>query len=761
MRSEGFRRKGGRLLIWVAGVLLLLLAGLGTALELTLPRLGGAIALKGPRAPVEVRRDAMGIATIRAASEADAAFALGFAHAQDRLFQMELTRRLGAGRLSEVLGPGAVPTDEFLRRLGLYRVAEANYEHLPADVQHLFQSYAQGVNAFLARNDRLLPPEFLLLGYRPEAWRPADSLVWGRLIAWELSMNWSDERLRRSLAERLSPQDLRLIWPLAQRLSGLPDLPFMPGPPASNNWAVAGALSATGKPLLANDPHLGLRLPAPWYLARLEIGGRVLAGATAPGVPMMIIGRNDHVAWGFTTAYADTQDLYLETLLEGGRYQTPDGPRPLIRRPETIRVRGKAPVSIVVLETRHGPLIEVDPSGRRGYALAWTGLRADDRTAVSLVKMSRAADAHAFREALREFDSPVQNAVFADDVGNIGYIMAGRIPVRARLDDQSEMPVPGDSAGYDWTGMIPFDQLPQAMDPREGFLATANNRTMAPDYPHFIAARFDFDYRIERIRQMIEAAPRHTQASMAAMQMDSLSLAARQLLPALLAIVPDPGLAGWDGRMDRGRPEPLLYETWLRELAHLLLDSRLGADFAEVWSWDTPLLLEALRHGPAAALCDDPKTPAVEDCAAQVRQAHDRAMAILTSAYGADRSKWRWGDAHRAHFPNSFLSRIPGIGSWFDLDLATDGDNFTLNRATPRIEDETAARFDDIHGASLRAIFDLAHPDRSLFEVAGGQSGNPISVHYADFTRLWRDGRYVTMGGAGSSRLRLAPESQP
>jgi penicillin G amidase len=761
MKRETLTSRLGRLLLWLTAVLLLIVAGAALVLEQTLPRQTGTVRVAGLRAPAEIGRDSMGVVTIRAEGEADAAFALGYAHAQDRLFQMDLTRRLGAGRLSEVVGASALRTDEFMRRLGLYRVAEANYKNLPADVQALFQAYAAGVNAYLARRGGLLAPEFMLLRYRPEPWRPADSIVWGRLMAWQLSENWDDERLRQTMADHLTAQELDWIWPIAQRLTRRGDLPWIPAGGASNNWVVAGKRTATGKPLLANDPHLGLELPGTWYLARLEIGKRVLAGATAPGVPAIIIGRNDHVAWGFTTAYADTQDLFVETLLDGDRYVTPEGPRPLIRRQEVIRVKGAAPVILEVAQTRHGPIIETDAAHHRGYALAWTGLRPDDRTGLALVTMNRAGSADEFREALRDFESPVQNAVFADDTGNIGYIMAGRIPIRAQVKDESEAPVPGDRRDYDWIGVIPFDHLPQGMNAPAGYFATANNRTMAPDYPYFIGGKFDFDYRIRRIRQLIAATPHHGLDSMEAIQLDTFSPAAQELLPLMLAVQSDPDLATWDLRMDRDAPEPLIFTAWLRELAHVLLDSRTGDAFSDVWFWDAPLVADALKGKAAAGLCDDPKTPAVEDCAGDIRLAYKQAIAKLTAAYGPDRTNWRWGNAHRARFPNPLLSRIPLVAAWVDLALPTDGDNFTLNRASPRVDDPTGARFDDVHGASLRAIFDLADLDRSRFVIAGGQSGNPFSAHYADFAALWRDGQYVTMVGSESNRLRLLPEVRP
>jgi penicillin amidase len=755
------RRLARRLALWVVAIVLLAFAGIGSLLLGTLPRQDGTVRLPGLEGPVAIARDGAGVVTIRASGDADAAFALGFAHAEDRLFQMDLTRRLGAGRLSEIMGEPGLRADRFMRRLGLYRVAQANYDHLPAEAQQLFQAYAAGVNAFLLRRDNLLPPEFLLLRYRPEPWKPADSLVWGRLMAWQLSGNWRDERLRRDLAGRLSPQLMQLLWPTTQRVSWLEDPAWMPLPGASNNWVLAGNRSVTGKPILANDPHLGLELPAPWYLARIETPGRRLTGATAPGVPMIIIGDNGHVAWGFTTTQADTQDLFVETLIDGEDYKTPDGAAPLVRRAETIHVRGAPDVVETVLETRHGPLIDTDPLTHRGYALAWTGLRPADRTALGLLGMNRAANATAFREALRDFESPVQNVVYADTGGAIGFMAAGRIPIRRQLADGSQMPVPGDRADYEWTGVIPFDALPQGSNPPDGYFATANNRVVDDSYPYFITARWDANYRIDRIRQMLAQRPKHDLDEMAAMQLDSHSSAAEELVPLLLAKQPEPALVGWDRRAVRGAAAPLIFTAWLRELAHGLLDDKLGADFYDFWSWDAPLIADALRGGRAAALCDDGRTEIVEDCALQVRRAHERAMKALAAVYGPDMAAWHWGNAHRARFPHALFGRIPGLRQWFDLGLPAEGDNFTVNRASPRIDDPAGAAFDDMHGAGLRAIFDLADLDRSRFVIAGGQSGNPFSAHYADFARLWQSGRYVTIVGDQQKLLTLEPEAAP
>jgi len=420
--------------VLAALVAALLLGAGGSYLWLTtaLPQTNGRIVVAGLAAPVEIRRDDAGIVTIRAQGETDAYFALGFAHAQDRLFQMDLMRRVGAGRVSEIVGGEAVGVDRAMRVLGLYRLAEANFPLLPPAVRRALQAYADGVNAYLAWHDGAWPPEFYLLRYRPEPWRPADSLVWGRLMALQLSDNWLQEFLRWRLARRLTPDQLESLWPamppggvapqtgaagpLFPEMAGIPILGDLPG--ASNNWVVAGDRSASGKPLLANDPHLGLTAPIQWYLARIETPTWMIAGATPPGVPFTLIGHNGKVAWGVTTTHSDTQDLFIERVLpqNPGRYETPEGPKPFVTREERILVRGGSDVVVTVRETRHGPVISDAGQADLGLpghvtALGWAALRAEDRTPEAVYRMNHAEDADAFVAALRAFESPQQNVV--------------------------------------------------------------------------------------------------------------------------------------------------------------------------------------------------------------------------------------------------------------------------------------------------------------------------------------------------------------
>jgi penicillin amidase len=781
-------------------VALVVLVGAGGYLWLrsSLPQTTGTIAVPRLGSAVEIARDADGVVTIRAENEADAFYALGFVHAQDRLFQMEMMRRIGAGRLSEIVGPDTLGIDRFMRILGLYRLAEAEVGRLPNEMRVTLEAYAAGVNAFLDRRRGALPPEFQLLWHRPEPWRPADSIIWGKLMALQLSDNWSRELLRYRLSGILTPERLNELWPappnddLEPPAAGKPDdradlLPssapsslalshFLAEGAASNSFVVDGRRSASGKPLLANDPHLGLQNPIQWYLVRIETPTLRLVGATAPGVPMLIIGHNGHVAWTFTTTHSDTQDLFIERLLPGDptHYLAPGGPRAFETREEVIRVSGGEDVVLTVRQSRHGPIVSDAPSvewsdRRQVLALAWPGFDSNDRTAAAFYHINRARNAAELRTALETFDSPMQNVVYADTAGAIGFIAAGRMPIRRQLSGDGEMPAPGWPDAYDWNGYLSFHSLPQSADPEEGWIATANNDIRHSDYAHFLGARWEGPYRFLRIAELVEGTPRHTLETFAAIQRDIRSDAAWEALAELLDKVDlaadAPGaptearnlLAGWDGVVSRTRPEPLIFTAWLAALNATVLGDELGnrlRDFAQ------GNLLEVVRLiAIESAWCDDVRTSEREDCRTQVNRAWDAAIGKLSDAYGADPSRWRWGEAHRARFSHPLFDRIPVLRDLLHDPIATDGDNFTINRATPRIDFESVV-YPDVHGAGLRAVFDLADLDRSLFIIAGGQSGNPLSPHYGSLIERWRDGEYIELDDAGQDVLVLAPSTQ-
>ncbi len=463
----GPRQMIARVIGGVALLVCMIVGGGGLYLLSSLPQLDGRIAVRGPMGEVRIARDADGVPLITAANDEDAAFGLGFAHAQDRLFQMELQRRYGAGRLAEIFGPQALATDRQMRVLGLYRAAEAEIPTLSPAVRRAVEAYAAGVNAFLATRRGALPPEFLLLRFRPDPWRPADSLVWGKLMDLELAGNYRGELQRARLARSVSPDDLAVLYPeypkeapttlaeLAAIYRRLPldrlyaALPPLVGPIyASNNWVVDGAHTDSGKPVLANDPHLGFAAPGFWYLARLKTPQHEIAGGTVAGVPVVVVGHNERIAWGFTTTGGDVEDLFIERLdpADPNRYLTPDGSAAFATREELIKVRGAEPVTMTVRGTRHGPVLsDVLPEGtaESGYVLALqtSFLDADDRSAEALWNIDRARDWGGFRAALANFTGPQQNMVYADVDGTIGFIAPARIPIRK--SGNGWLPVPG------------------------------------------------------------------------------------------------------------------------------------------------------------------------------------------------------------------------------------------------------------------------------------------------------------------------------
>jgi penicillin G amidase len=776
-----------RLLAGFAVIVVVAVAGAYLYLRSSLPQTSGRIELHGPKSMIGITRDADGIPTITAQDDNDAAFGLGFVHAQDRLFQMELQRRFAAGRLAEIFGPQALPIDKEMRVLGLYRAAKAEIHYLSPEVNRAFRAYAAGVNAFLAAHHGPLPPEFLLLHFHPEPWHEADSLVWGKLMAFQLDGNFRGELLRAQMARTISPADMAFLYPQYPKNAPTTLAAMLPiyrrlalgrlykmlpptiGPHyASNNWVVDGRHSASGKPLLANDPHLEFGAPGYWYLARLKTPQRTITGATAAGVPLVVIGYNDHIAWGFTTTTADVEDLFVEKLdpADPGRYLTPDGAAPFVTRQETILVGGANPVTFTVRATRHGPVLsDVLPPGAAdpGYVLALsaTFLVPDDRGAETLWRVDRAADWPSFRAAWRGFVGPMQNTVYADDSGTIGFIAAGLVPIRGK--GEGWMPAPGWTGKYDWKGFIPFDQLPQAINPPSGRFVSANNKIVPDTYSHFIGRDWDLPNRAERIEALLDRTPVQTPASSGAIEADTFSLMAKQLVPLMTRIAPTDAMSRealrrlrrWNFHMDRGRVAPLLFTAWLREFSHAVLFGRFGNAIAGYWDLKPQVMEAVLTQRPD--WCGDPKRPGAQTCASRLSQSLSAALATLRQAYGDDMADWQWGRAHIAVFPNPVFSRIPVLRDWVDPSISTPGAYDTVNRGPSTIR---SARhpFEQVFGAGLRIITDLASPRNARMIITTGQSGNPLSRHFADLVRRWRDFGWLFPGlAAPVSTLDLVP----
>ncbi len=712
-------------------------------LYLTLPDTEGAREVPGLRAETRILRDVRGVPTILAGNDADAYAALGYVHAQDRLWQMDMMRRLALGRLSEILGEVTLKTDKSMRFHGFGDLARAQFASLDPDTREALRAYALGVNAFL-RDGGPKGAEFAVLGYDPEPWEPWHSLLWQRLMALRLGGNWRGELVRLRLAATLPADRIEDLWaarpgPVTASAPGH----AASGSGASNAWVVSGARSETGAPLLAGDPHLGLRLPTTFHLARLQTPHTTLAGAFAPGVPFLVIGHNGHVAWTFTTTHADTSDLFVESDAN------------LIERREAITVDGAEDVALTVRRGRHGAVVsdllpdedrrDLLPDGRV-LTLATTFRDPNDTTPAALLALNRAADVAAALRALESFQSPVQNVMLADTAGRIGFAVAGRVPVRAAGRD-GWTATEGDSPDSAWTGFIPPSDLPRTVDPESGYLVNANNAVTGDGYPYFISRDYAPPFRAERIVELLTARDARSAADFQRIQMDHLSRLVPAVLPVLLdnaARTVDPAapallesLAAWDGRMDPNRPEPLIFFAWLRETGQRLWGDELGDDAKRLRGFLPLSVIRMLTERPV--WCDDAATPdTLEDCRSVVGAALDAALADLRRRFGDDPTAWRWGDAHRVELGHPLLGRLPVLGALFTDHVETAGGETTVSRGTMIPGGDNA--FAHVHGSVLRIVFDLADLDRSGFVMPGGQSSHLLSDHYDDLTAPWANG---------------------
>ena len=748
----------------------------------SLPDADGDLTASGIAAPLEITRDRHGVPHVEAKSRDDALFGLGYAHAEDRLWQMEVSRRVGAGRLSEVLGRRALALDRIMRVLGTYRSAQRNYASLDPGTRRALDSYAAGVNGFIATRDMLrrpLPPEFILLGVRPEPWMPEDSLVCGKTMAFDLSVNMREELLRAHLAQILAPDQVADIYPSyphpdSHELGSLTDLyASMPWDAAwraldrrgnqesgSNNWVVAGGRSATGKPILANDPHLRLVAPSVWYLAHVSAPGINVIGATLPGIPAVILGRNDRLAWGSTNTYGDVQDVFVERLVEGdpSRYLSPDGATQFEVREEVIRVRGELPVRLPVRRTRHGPVIsdlmpeqDRERLGDSVLAVAWTALHDRDASYRALLGLQGASDRQEFEAALRDFVGPQQNMVYADVDGNVGFVAPAWLPRRHPANRlRGAYPSPGWDALYDWNGFLPFEELPRQFNPPGGLIATANNPIVGSDYPHHITFDWEETYRIRRIRELMSADPAHSIEDARRAHGDGVSPMAQDFLGFLLDADPLSDraaqaiamLSAWDGDMDANRPEPLIFSYWYRQLESEIYADEFGSVFAEARRNRPTFIWNVLND--RQVWCDNVGTATVEACDQIVSSALAKAVGDLAEEYGSDMSAWRWGDAHYARMRHLPFTVVPLVNDFVDVRIPVSGGPYTVNRGNYDSSDEQSP-FAMTHGASFRAIYDLNDLDRSVYILVPGQSGNPLSPDYRSFVEPWRNIEYIPM----------------
>jgi penicillin amidase len=539
----------------------------------------------------------------------------------------------------------------------------------------------------------------------------------------------------------------------------------------SNSWAVSGALSRAGKPLLANDPHLGLTVPSLWYFAHLSAPGLNVIGATLPGIPLVVLGHNERIAWGFTNTAADVQDLYIERINPTNRkqYQTPDGWADFRQRTEIIKVKGQPDVTLDVKETRHGPVITgalpvadklALDAKKYVIAFAWTALRPDDLTLQAGMKFNRARNWQEFLDGAKDFGAPQQNMVYADVDGNIGFVAPARVPIRKPENDlQGLAPAPGWDARYDWAGFIPFEDLPRQYNPASQRIVSANQKIVGPDYPYFLTSEWTLPYRADRIAELLDASPQHDMNSFASMQKDVVSLAARELLPLVRRVVPASNrqkaaldtLLGWNGSMAANRPEPLIFNAWMREASRRIFADELGAALMKDY-WEQRNVHQVMvnvlnnKDGQGRWCADVTKgqAGAKQNCNEVLLAALDTALDQLEQRYGKTMSKWRWGSAHVALSAHRPFGKVDLLAKFFDIRVPSPGDTYTINAGRYNLRDEKEP-FASRHAASLRAIYDLSNLENSRFIHSTGESGNVFSPLYRNYVHRWVDVGYISM----------------
>ena len=761
--------------------------------------------------PAEIIVDRWGVPHIYAGNVQDLMTAQGFVHAQDRLWQLDFSRRLIAGRLSEVMGEQTVPLDRWMRTLTLRRVAEQEVDLLDEETRSYLDAYSAGVNARIAQGR--LPLEFSLLRYSPEPWTIADSLSWIKLMAWVLSANWETEILRALLIERLGPDLAAELEPgcadskprIAVELADLVSLaaggmkaldradkarPYM-GPAAreglgSNNWVISGSRTASGMPLLANDMHLGMTLPSIWYENHLSAGELNVTGVTFPGIPGVVSGHNGHVAWGFTNGFPDVQDLYIERLRRvqgdaghraGVQYEFMDEWLDAEVLWEEIKVQGGEPVVEEVIVTQHGPIInplvpedagEVPPDLSPGalpefvkgqpLALKWTALEPNGMVR-ALFSLARARNCDEFREGLRLWTAPVQNVVYADTEGNIAYSFPGSVPIRAKGD--GSVPVPGWTGEYEWTGYIPYEELPHLYNPQKGYVATANNRVAADDYPYHLGLDCCTGNRAQRIVELIESGSDVDVAYVQLMQYDQISPIARKVGEYLGGLVvedaelaPVVALMGeWDGALGVSSPAATVHEVFCRRLIARTVSGKLG-ELATRYAGKgpTPVLAEGSLFGerswewlewilgkPESHWFDQGNGETRDDVA---RLALRDTVDFLVGELGPALDDWAWGKLHTLTYGH-VLGRVKPLDRILNRGPFPIGGDGTTVCATHTTWHDLSSEV--VVGPPFRFIADLGDLRNSLGMLVPGQSGQPGSTHYDDQIDAWFSGEYHPM----------------
>lgn len=665
-------------------------------------------------ANAQIRFDGRGVPHIRAATIEDAIFLQGYVTAQDRMFQMDALRRLAAGELSEVIGKLTLEADQESRRLRLRRLAEQHEKSLTPGDRAILAAYARGVNHYLATHRDRLPMEFAVLDYDPRPWSVKDTLLAGLEMYRTLTPTWKDDLIKSVMREAGDPAKVDFLFPA--RLGREP----LPG---SNNWVVAGARSATGKPILANDTHLDFSLPATWYMVHLEAPGLNVAGFALPGAPGVIIGHNDRIAWGVTNMQTDVQDLYVEKMdSRTGRYEFRGQVEQARLEQDVLAVKGEKPRTLITWVTRHGPVVATEAG--RNYALRWAAAEAG--YAFPFLDINRARNWEEFRRGVARFPGPGQNFVYADVDGNIGYQASGQLPIRKTF--QGDLPVDGASGDFEWEGFIPFDHLPRDFNPPSGMLVTANQNLFPADYKYKVNGTFEAPYRARQIRDLLQSRPQWKPEEMLVIQKDVYSAfshwLAREIVRAWgtrAAAKPAAAeaievLRSWGGQMEKNEAAPAIVVFTERKLK-LAVAERAAKGKGQLYNFltATAVLEKLFTERPAGWFLDYDQT-----LVAAFVDAVDEAA----KTYGSSPKRWNWGAVNQLRLAHPVLSQLPLVGGYFRIDAPMSGSPTTVKQ----IAQYSANKL----GPSMRLIADLANWDASLANLTIGQSGHRLSSHYKD-----------------------------
>lgn len=726
----------------------------------SLPQYEGEIALPLTN-EITVITDEKGVPHIKADNLQDLYTAQGFVQAQERMFQMELSRRQASGRLSEVIGEATLNNDKYFRTLGLRRAAEKSYEIYDEDAKNVLQWFADGVNAYIdmAKENGTLPVEFTLLGFEPEEWTPIDSLTIGKYMAFDLGGHWERQAFNYYILNEFPEEEAKELFPhypedrmniieqseidiVASFKDAVIPEPFN----GSNNWVISGEKTASGKPLLADDPHLGLGAPSIWYQMHLEAEDMNVSGVIFAGVPGIILGHNEHIAWGVTNTGPDVQQLYIEKRNPDNELQFlfEDEWEDATVIAEPITIKGGEVVDYEVIETRHGPIVSefAGDSGKDTVlSLRWTAL--DPTTELqAILQINQATNWEEFEKGLEDFHAPAQNFVFASLDGTIAYKANGKIPI---YEDGSDalLPLPGWEAQYEWKGFIPFDELPTVINPEKGFIATANNRVVDESYPYHISNVWAQPYRYERIFEVLEDNHELTVEDMQALQMDAVNLRAQEFVSLFTETLQQTDLAeaeqnalnllnDWDFTDDRDLAQPLIFDRWMNHIDNVLYEE-ISEDVMDLFSVKGQTTDILLRNG------DDSLWITKHGGLEQVlKQSLQTTIAELQDEYGKNLEKWRWGDFHQVEFRHPVGSANKYLSYIFNANkpIPTDGSAFTPLAARANAEGNVN------HGASWRFVIDLDDISTGYHIVAPGQSGHFKSDWYNDQAEEWVEGIY-------------------